>query len=268
MPRGPQGQKHPADLIGTAIRVAKIATGEMEERWHRPLERCGAETPAAEREHRVRSQRSAKPSPGRRRRLDGAGKMAENRYIGGTEIHLKMEKLEEAVHYICSICTEEDRLGAVKLNKILYYSDMIYYAKTGTSITGASYAKRQRGPAPKQIRPAMEHLRQQMRLDWKHVPVFEGARREFDAHGETNLSLFSADEIKQIDAMIRFVCDQGAADVSEFSHTIVWGAADIGEELPYDTFLVSYLREPDDAQLRQAAAHLADIEKQDGRVYA
>ena len=82
------------------------------------------------------------------------------------------------------------------------------------------------------------------------------------------MSLFSADEIKQIDAMIRFVCDQGAADVSEFSHTIVWGAADIGEELPYDTFLVSYLREPDDAQLRQAAAHLADIEKQDGRVYA
>ena len=31
MPRGPQGQKRPADTIGCAVTVAKIATGEIEE---------------------------------------------------------------------------------------------------------------------------------------------------------------------------------------------------------------------------------------------
>ncbi len=31
MPKGPQGQKRPADVIGAAITVAKIATGEIEE---------------------------------------------------------------------------------------------------------------------------------------------------------------------------------------------------------------------------------------------
>jgi len=31
MPRGPKGQKRPADVIGNAIMVAKIATGEIEE---------------------------------------------------------------------------------------------------------------------------------------------------------------------------------------------------------------------------------------------
>jgi hypothetical protein len=31
MPKGPQGQKRPADVIGAAIRAAKIATGEIEE---------------------------------------------------------------------------------------------------------------------------------------------------------------------------------------------------------------------------------------------
>ncbi len=31
MPRGPKGEKRPADVIGTAIRVAKIATGEIED---------------------------------------------------------------------------------------------------------------------------------------------------------------------------------------------------------------------------------------------
>ncbi len=32
MPKGPQGQKRPADVIGCAVTVAQIATGEIEER--------------------------------------------------------------------------------------------------------------------------------------------------------------------------------------------------------------------------------------------
>jgi hypothetical protein len=31
MPRGPQGQKRPADTVANAIRVAKILTGEVQE---------------------------------------------------------------------------------------------------------------------------------------------------------------------------------------------------------------------------------------------
>ena len=31
MPKGPQGQKRPADVIGNAIKVARLATGEEEE---------------------------------------------------------------------------------------------------------------------------------------------------------------------------------------------------------------------------------------------
>lgn len=31
MPRGPNGQKRPADVIGAAVLVGKIATGEVEE---------------------------------------------------------------------------------------------------------------------------------------------------------------------------------------------------------------------------------------------
>jgi hypothetical protein len=32
MPKGPQGQKRPADVIGNAVRVMQIATGEVEEK--------------------------------------------------------------------------------------------------------------------------------------------------------------------------------------------------------------------------------------------
>lgn len=33
MPKGPKGQKRPADVIGNAVRVMKIATGEEEEEY-------------------------------------------------------------------------------------------------------------------------------------------------------------------------------------------------------------------------------------------
>lgn len=35
MPKGPQGQKRPADVIGNAVRVMQIATGEIQDN---PLE--------------------------------------------------------------------------------------------------------------------------------------------------------------------------------------------------------------------------------------
>lgn len=31
MPQGPQGQKRPADVIGNAVQIARIATGEIED---------------------------------------------------------------------------------------------------------------------------------------------------------------------------------------------------------------------------------------------
>lgn len=33
MPKGPKGQKRPADVIGNAIKIARIATGEEDEEF-------------------------------------------------------------------------------------------------------------------------------------------------------------------------------------------------------------------------------------------
>jgi hypothetical protein len=34
MPRGPKGEKRPADVIGAAVKVMRIATGEIEDERH------------------------------------------------------------------------------------------------------------------------------------------------------------------------------------------------------------------------------------------
>jgi hypothetical protein len=36
MPRGPRGEKRPADVIGTAITVARISVGDVEEKLTPP----------------------------------------------------------------------------------------------------------------------------------------------------------------------------------------------------------------------------------------
>jgi Protein of unknown function (DUF4065) len=179
-----------------------------------------------------------------------------------------MRKLEEAVHYICATCTASDGLGAVKLNKILYYADMINYAVSGSPITGATYVKRLRGPCPKQILPAIEYIKQTHRLETRSVSVFDLTRREFDAHGSTDLSIFTPDEIDHLNQTMRFVCNHSAADISDASHTVVWDVADMGEELPYETFLVSYPGELDDEGLQRAADVIAKAEQMNSRSYA
>jgi hypothetical protein len=46
MPKGPRGEKRPADAIGAAIMVAKIATGEVEEASGKPARAKGGKARA------------------------------------------------------------------------------------------------------------------------------------------------------------------------------------------------------------------------------
>ena len=48
MPTGPQGQKRPADAIGLAVMIGKIATGEMEDDM--PLSRMTIAVPTKTRD--------------------------------------------------------------------------------------------------------------------------------------------------------------------------------------------------------------------------
>lgn len=78
MPKGPQGQKRPADAVSRAIMVAKIATGEIEE--ERELSSA-----AAELGRKGGKKRAENMTPERRREI--AKKAAEKRWkpSGGSQ---------------------------------------------------------------------------------------------------------------------------------------------------------------------------------------
>jgi hypothetical protein len=76
MPKGPRGQKRPADVIGNAIRVAKIATGEAEEEFD-PAD-TGKDQAAADMGRRGGKARAERMTP--EERAEAARKAAAKRW--------------------------------------------------------------------------------------------------------------------------------------------------------------------------------------------
>lgn len=59
MPKGPKGEKRPADVIGNAVHVMRIATGEVEERPLNEGQRKGGQKGAASRARKLTSAQKA-----------------------------------------------------------------------------------------------------------------------------------------------------------------------------------------------------------------
>jgi len=77
--------------------------------------------------------------------------------------NVDFEQFKRLVHYICSVA-DQDQLGAIKLNKILWFADAMAFARDGQSITAATYMKQKFGPVPRPMVPAMDALEKEGKL--------------------------------------------------------------------------------------------------------
>ena len=62
------------------------------------------------------------------------------------------QKMKELILHVAIASDKDERFGAVKLNKILFYGDFLSYFRRGRSITNHEYFAIREGPAPRQIR--------------------------------------------------------------------------------------------------------------------
>lgn len=77
MPKGPRGERRPADVIGAAVRVMRIATGEEQEQVSRPEDE-GKDPAAVSLGRRGGAARAASLS--KKRRSEIAKKAARSRW--------------------------------------------------------------------------------------------------------------------------------------------------------------------------------------------
>jgi hypothetical protein len=147
------------------------------------------------------------------------------------------QKFKSLVHYVVSRrCKAPETLGAIKLNKILWLSDLKAFYQLGHPISEATYVKQEFGPVPKQIMPVLHDLEREGVLTVRDAPHYGKQKKQYDVHRLESGNFLEPEEQEIVDGIINHVCDEHtAASISEASHDHIWQAASDGEAIPLFT---------------------------------
>jgi hypothetical protein len=80
-------------------------------------------------------------------------------------------KMKELILHVAAACAHDPLCGAVKFDKILFYSDFLAYLKLGRSITGQPYFAIKNGPAPQQFVPIREEMMRAGDIEIEETPI-------------------------------------------------------------------------------------------------
>jgi hypothetical protein len=178
------------------------------------------------------------------------------------EFQFDRTKFKNLVLYVCTNC-DPDRLGAVKLNKVLYFADMVRFAGTGTPLTGARYRKRPHGPTTDALLPTLRELAQEGAIQIEEMDYFGYRKKVYIPRRAPDASFFNAQEKELIGDIIQFVCyNNTAKTISELSHNAAWEAAEFGAEIPYHTAIYLFPSIVSEEAKEWARREVAEIETQ------
>lgn len=145
-----------------------------------------------------------------------------------------MSKLEDLTHYICWKCEDPTKLGATKLNKILWFSDVRHYVLTGKPITEATYRKLPRGPVPDRIDRVKKKLHDDKKISVSKGLHFNKPQERLIALERPSFASFTSEQISLVDEVADTIChNHTATSISEFTHqTFWWDKLPVGSEMP------------------------------------
>ena len=141
-------------------------------------------------------------------------------------------KLKALVHYVIAK-SEPSRLGAIRLNKILWYTDALSFRATGASISGETYIKRQNGPVSQHVLSLLGELEHENAIVIRTRELYAHNITEYISLTEPDTSALSPQDVATVETMREHICENFTAnEISEASHDLAWQAANIGEEIP------------------------------------
>lgn len=150
------------------------------------------------------------------------------------------EKLQELILLISESSQNDEKFGAVKLNKLLFHCDFSAFLTFETPITGQEYFALPAGPAPKKLKPIIMRMEKQGDLAVKNVQYYGNTQKRSIPLRPPDLSVFSQDELHLIHRTILKFWGKSATEISEESHGFLgWKTAKHMETIPYSTALVS-----------------------------
>lgn len=170
------------------------------------------------------------------------------------EITYDETKFGELLILVAGRSAEDPTFGATKLNKLLFFSDFYAYANLGEPITGAVYQRLQNGPAPKRLLPVQGQLEREGAVTVVDRKTSVYTQKVTRAERSPDLDQFNPDQLDLVDEILKLCYRHNASTISEISHRISagWNLVDEGEEIPYDTALIS-MDPPSPAALSRGA---------------
>jgi hypothetical protein len=155
-------------------------------------------------------------------------------------IERSAQRFRELIIYISQQSTNDSHFGAVKLNKILYYSDFRAFERFGVPLTGMSYFRLKAGPAPKALLPIRRELESEGAIRIERVDVGHGLKQHRTvALRKPVLEHFTADELQIVDEVIKELWNQNATEVSDASHDVRWRVLCNEDSMPYEFAFLS-----------------------------
>jgi len=149
-------------------------------------------------------------------------------------------KLKAVILRTCKACPP-DRLGAVKLHKVLYFLDMIHYAQMGSAVTGATYRKRPFGPTCVPLLPVLAEMQNEGSIKVQDAEYYGLRKKEYIALAGAPAGVLNDSESALLGDVIEFVCERNSAkSISDYSHKLPWEMVDFGAEIPYSSALMLF----------------------------
>ncbi|MGK0554628.1 DUF4065 domain-containing protein [Macrococcus capreoli] len=123
-------------------------------------------------------------------------------------------------------------ISKTKLNKLLFYSDFIYFNQYVRSITGTTYIKNHYGPVPYRSELLYGLLAEEEIIQWK--PFINGAGEYLVSNKALSIENFTEEEINVLNHVVALFKHDTATEISEKSHEeLGWQETNIKDVIPY-----------------------------------
>ncbi len=170
-------------------------------------------------------------------------------------------KYGELVLYVAQACKDHQLFGTIKLNKILFFSDVAAYHRFGKTLTGTHYTKEIFGPVPEGIDEVVSQLEASRRVTPVERPMPDGTMQHRITPlpgARVDMTLLPAAERVLVDEVIDWMRPMSANDVSDLSHqSLGWELAYQGERIPLSTTLIPLEQRPLSGDERKRATEAA-----------
>jgi len=112
----------------------------------------------------------------------------------------------------------KDVVLKTKLLKEMFYSDFMYYQRTGASITGLEYAKITHGPVPDNFDEIISTYVEEGLIDYKIEYENDYENHKISSNSKMNENIFFEDELDTMKEIKEYFKEFGSKQIADFSH--------------------------------------------------